>query len=289
MSAPTGYTVDPPTYTAPGAKKAYGATSNPQQHEAEQPLLGGQQWASGSQAPRNDWDAEGSEDDIPDDFKIGVTVSQSSQDVRAAFVRKVYGVLFVQILSTVLVGWLMSTDQISAWVQDHRGLMLIPMIGALFAMGGCFWKRHSHPLNLVFLGIFTLFEAATIGSVISYFNSTIVLQAMLITVFLFAGLTLFTLQSKWDFDGMAPYLFGALLVFFFTGIVGLFIPYSKTTDMIIAGAGVLLFSAYIIFDTHTLFNRLHVDDWVIACVSLYLDIINLFLQILRLLSDIQDR
>lgn len=57
----------------------------------------------------------------------------------------------------------------------------------------------------------------------------------------------------------------------FTGIVGLFIPYSKTTDMIIAGAGVLLFSAYIVFDTHVLLNRLHVDDWVIACVSLYLE------------------
>lgn len=70
MSAPTsGYTVDPPTYTAPGPKKAYGATSN-SQSEAEQPLLGAQQWASGSHQPRNDWDAEGSEDDIPDDFKV---------------------------------------------------------------------------------------------------------------------------------------------------------------------------------------------------------------------------
>lgn len=37
--------------------------------------------------------------------------------------------------------------------------------------------------------------------------------------------------------------------------MGLFIPYSRTTDMIIAGAGVLLFSAYIVYDTHVLFNR----------------------------------
>lgn len=93
-----GYTVDPPTYSSPSAKKQYGATSGSSPSE---PLLGSsqQQYASGSQAPRNDWDAEGSEDGIPDDFKIGVTVSQSSRDVRQAFVRKVYSVLFVQIVS----------------------------------------------------------------------------------------------------------------------------------------------------------------------------------------------
>lgn len=74
--------------------------------------------------------------------------------------------------------------------------MMIPMIGAMFAMFGCFWKRHSHrelafhlahgraaltmtscflrtALNLVFLGIFTLFEAATLGAVVSFFNSTV--------------------------------------------------------------------------------------------------------------------
>lgn len=69
MSAPTGYTVDPPTYTAPTPNKAYGATSTSQAQQ-QQPLLSGQ-WASGSQAPRNDWDAEGgSEDGIPEDFKV---------------------------------------------------------------------------------------------------------------------------------------------------------------------------------------------------------------------------
>lgn len=72
MSASTGYTVDPPTYTQPGAKKAYGATTT-HDTEAQEPLLAGQrqQWASGSQAPSNEWDAEGEHGDIPDDFKVG--------------------------------------------------------------------------------------------------------------------------------------------------------------------------------------------------------------------------
>lgn len=59
-----------------------------------------------------------------------------------------------------------------------------------------------------------------------------------------------------------------------TGVVGIFLPYSRTLDMIIAGAGCLLFSAYIIYDTHMLLNRLSPDEWVLACVSLYLEYVH---------------
>ncbi|GAA5885723.1 hypothetical protein JCM5296_000125 [Sporobolomyces johnsonii] len=281
--SPEGYTVPPPDYNpGPSSKKpAYGATGDAGAHE---PLLGAA--AGEGDSPRDAW-AEG--DDLEEDFKIGVTVSQSSQDVRMAFVRKVYGVLFCQILGTTLVGWLMSTDSAVQWTRAHSGLMMIPMFGAIVAMLGVYWKRHSSPANIILLGLFTGLEAITLGSVISYFDQAVVLQAMVITTFVFLGLTLFTLQSKYDFSSMGTYLYAFLLVFFFTSIVGIFLPWNQTFDMIMAGMGVLLFSGYILFDTHLLFNRLHVDDWVVACVSLYLDILNLFLQILRLLSDIQDR
>jgi hypothetical protein len=49
-------------------------------------------------------------------------------------------------------------------------------------------------LNLILLGVFTGLEAITIGSVVSYFDSVIVLQALVITTFVFIGLTLFTFQ-----------------------------------------------------------------------------------------------
>ncbi len=47
----------------------------------------------------------------------------------------------------------------------------------------------------------------------------------------------------------------------------------------------VLFCGYIVFDTHMLMERHSLDEYVWASVSLYLDIINLFLQILRLLGD----
>jgi protein lifeguard len=63
-------------------------------------------------------------------------------------------------------------------------------------LGLLYWKRHSHPLNIALLAIFTLMEAFTLGVVTAFYDNVIVLQALLITTGVFLGLTLFTLQSK---------------------------------------------------------------------------------------------
>lgn len=72
----------------------------------------------------------------------------------------------------------------------------IPLFGTLINLGLLFWKRHSHPLNLVLLGTFTAMEAFTLGIVTAFYDNIIVLQALLITLGVFLGLTLYTLQAK---------------------------------------------------------------------------------------------
>lgn len=53
-----------------------------------------------------------------DAFKVDVTVEQSDPEVRALFVRKVYSVLFLQLLGTAAVAGAMSTSGAVAWVQQ---------------------------------------------------------------------------------------------------------------------------------------------------------------------------
>jgi len=272
MSESTSYTVPPPGYNT--ANKFYG--SSEQQH-----LTGNH-----SSDIENAYLNEEAEDN---NWKIGVTVSQSSAEVRHAFVRKVYGLLFIQILGTTLIGAVMRTDSARMWILENSWAMWLSMGGSFVSLFGLYWKAHSHPTNLIILAVFTLFESFLVGSVVSFYDQTIVLQALIITLFVFAGLTLFTLQSKFDFSSLGPWLFAVLLIFFATGIVGIFFPFSKTVDAVYAGLGVLLFSAYLLYDTHMIMNRLSVDDVVLAVVSLYLDLINLFLMILRLLNNVENR
>jgi len=233
--------------------------------------------------------AFGDDIDLPDDFKYGVTVSESAPEIRQAFVRKVYSILFAQILGTCIVAGLASSDKSVAWVQAHQWAIFVPLFGSLVNLGLLYWKRHSHPTNYILLASFTVFESLTLGLIVPFYDSVIVLQALLITLGVFLGLTLFTLQSKYDFSGMGPFLFGGLLVLMMTGLVGIFIPFGKTMDLIYACGGCLIFSGYIIFDTYIITKKLSPDEFIMGAVSLYLDFINLFLSVLRLLNNIEER
>ena len=53
--------------------------------------------------------------------------------------------------------------------------------------------------------------------------------------------------------------------------------------------GAIIFSLYIVYDVHEISKRLSPDEYISAAISLYLDIINLFLHILRVLASLQSR
>ncbi|CUA66855.1 hypothetical protein RSOLAG22IIIB_00304 [Rhizoctonia solani] len=278
----SNYPQAPPSYQpVPQSPQKYNQYGSAQ---ASDPLLG----ETHGQSSRG-VNAFGDDSDLPDDFKYGVTVYESAPEIRQAFVRKVYSILFAQILGTCVVAKLSSSDSAVAWVQTHRWAVFVPLFGSLINLGLLWWKRLSHPINYVLLASFTVLESLSLGLVVSFYESRIVLQAMLITLGVFLGLTLFTLQSKYDFSGMGPYLFGGLLVLVMTGFVGMFVPFGQTMDLIYAAGGCLIFSGYIVYDTFVITKKLSPDEFILGAVSLYLDFINLFISILRVLNNVEDR
>jgi FtsH-binding integral membrane protein len=106
------------------------------------------------------------------------------------------------------------------------------------------------------------------GLIVSYVDQTAVLQALVITLFTFLGLTLFTFQSKYDFSKMGPWLFGGLLFIVGAGFVQVFLPFNHVTDMAMAAGGCVIFSGYIVYDTHLILKRLSPEEWVLAVLSL---------------------
>lgn len=56
-----------------------------------------------------------------------------------------------------------------------------------------------------------------------------------------------------------------------TGFVGMFFQWSRTTDLIFAAGGCLLFSGYIVYDTYTINKRLSPDEFIMGAISLYLE------------------
>ncbi|RDB25230.1 Bax inhibitor 1 [Hypsizygus marmoreus] len=278
------YPVPPPSYGTGGAARKPTNNNFIDDSEAQEPLLAG----SSSSRPGAIYD-QPAHGDLPDDFKYGVTVSESAPEIRNAFIRKVYTILLCQIVGTCIVGGLISQSPSTLfWIQTHTWAFYVPLFGTLVNLGVLYWKRHSHPLNFVLLSTFTLMEAFTLGVVVAFYENDIVLRALLITIGVFLGLSLFTFQSKYDFSGMGPFLFGALIALLMTGLVGIFIPFGKTMDLVFAVGGCLIFSGYIVYDTYLISAKLSPDEFIMGAISLYLDFINLFLNILRLLNNQDD-
>ncbi|KAK7740757.1 hypothetical protein SLS53_005225 [Cytospora paraplurivora] len=233
--------------------------------------------------------ARSDDDNIPDDFKFGGSVSEATLDIRNQFIRKVYTILTVQLLVTGAVSTVSFVSPgYKEWIQGHPALVFVSLFGSIGFMLLTYWKRHSYPSNLLFLSGFTLFEAYAISVVVSFYQTSIVLNAVLLTGGIFIFLTAFACQTKYDFTSWMPYLFGGLWGLILFGFMAMFFPYSSTGELIYGGLAALIFSGYILVDTQLVMRHHHVEEEIAAAISLYLDIINLFLAILRILNSQQN-
>lgn len=84
---------------------------------------------------------------------------------------------------------------------------------------------------------------------------------------------------------MGGFLFVGLLVVFVFGIIVAFFP-GSAADLVYSVCGALLFSLYLIYDTQMMIGGKHKysispEEYIFAALNLYLDIINIFLFILR--------
>jgi FtsH-binding integral membrane protein len=167
-------------------------------------------------------------------------------------------------------------------------MLWVSLFGAIGFMLLTFWKRKSYPTNLFFLAGFTALEAYSISVITSFYESKIVLEALVFTLGIFVALTLFACQTKYDFTSWMPYLFGALWVMVLFGFMTMFFPYNSKVELGYGIVGALVFSGYILVDTQLVMRHYHVEEEIAAAISLYLDIINLFLAILRILNSQQN-
>uniref|UniRef100_A0A8C6T9Y8 Transmembrane BAX inhibitor motif containing 4 n=1 Tax=Neogobius melanostomus TaxID=47308 RepID=A0A8C6T9Y8_9GOBI len=224
---------------------------------------------------------------IEDDFNYGTNVASASVQIRMDFLRKVYSLLSLQlVLTTATSALFMFCAPLKEFVHSSPALVLASALGSLVLLLALFIYRQKHPLNLYLLLTFTLLEAVSVATTVTFYDYGTVLQALLLTCAVFAGLTAFTFQSKRDFSKLGAGLFSCLLILLIASFSRFFFQ-SDTTELLFATAGAFLFCGFIIYDTSILMKQLSPEEHILASINLYLDIINLFLHILRILDSLK--
>ena len=229
-------------------------------------------------------------DNVPDiEIGAGDAVDAHVQrQMRLGFIRKVYGILTCQLaLTTIVCSVLALNGACRRFVMTTPSLMYIGMFGSFGVLIALMMFKNQHPLNAQLLFVWTLMEAYTVGVVCASYTAAgqgrIVVEALVLTASIFAVLTAYTFQSKRDWSFMEAGLMSGLWLLIFWGLFSLFFP--ALAGGVYSLLGALIFSGFIIFDTWQITERFGYDDHILASITLYLDILNLFLFILRLLSD----
>lgn len=169
------------------------------------------------------------------------------------------------------------------------GLTLVWMI-SLFAM--VFSAHASLTIGLITMTISSICFAPLLAIIMLEMDENDGLRAMRLTILITLGAGVIGMYSGVDFSFMRNFLFYALLGLILIRLGMLVTGFANAERRLVAIGGAILFTLYLLYD----FNRLAdlqgrgYDDWSTAlniAINLYLDIINLLLEILEILGSSQ--
>ena len=168
----------------------------------------------------------------------------------------------------------------------HPGLIitLVGYFGLLFAVH----KTAHSAMGLVWVFALTGFMGYTLGPIIgAYLNfvpngQAVVTNAFAITAVTFVGLSLYAVKSGRRFSAMAGFLFVGILTAFLLGLVAVFFE-MPALSLAVSGMFVLLMAGLILYQTGEIVNGGE-DNYILATVTLYVSLYNLFTSLLHLLG-----
>ena len=225
---------------------------------------------------------------LTQDQPISNSVVTEDSATRLSFLQKVYS-LFLLGLFTAIGGVFITLTHpdFAVAVLSHPWIGLIVYFGVFFA---CMALRKTPGVNVLALLGFTFVSGVFLSPVLMAVaaktggSMDLVYEAAGITVSIFVGLTAFTFISKKDFSYLGGFITIGLFAVIGIMLVNMFVR-SAAADLAVAWVSSVLFSFFILYDTSRIMRTHESDEYVSGALSLYLDFINLFLAILRILSS----
>lgn len=219
--------------------------------------------------------------------------SKWEQHLRMGFIRKVYGILSLQLLITSVFVGLTFFREVKYFMYENIGLFWAAMGLSLLIIFSllCFPSLfRTFPANYIILFVWTVCEAYMVGTASAFNPPEIVLTAALLTALVTFSLTLYACTTKTDFTFLGGFLFVVTTIMIFWGIFYLIFGFFLYTVYCVLG--VILYSVYLIFDTQLIMGKFgleySIDDYILAAISIYIDIIQLFLYFMQLLRGSRD-
>jgi len=154
--------------------------------------------------------------------------------------------------------------------------------------------RRKKAISYSFLYIFTFISGITLYPIVAYYAATaganVVIMAFATTTVVFSGISIYAAKSKRNFSFLGGFLLAALLAMVAIGLFNMFFPLSSTGMLAYSFIGVVVFSGYVLFDVSRMKHHgVRAEEVPLMALNLYLDFINLFVSILRILGILSSK
>jgi uncharacterized protein len=214
-----------------------------------------------------------------------------------AFLRSVYGWMFVGLLVTAAVAYAVaSTPAVLRVMMNpfmYWGLFAVEL-GLVFYLSSQVEKMEPGTASGLFL-LYSAINGATLSLILLVYTGASIASTFVIAGGMFGAMALYGTTTKRSLAGYGQFLFMALIGLILASIVGIF-WHNSLLQTGIAVIGVLIFTALTAYDAQRL-KEMALDlprnsrtgtYAVVGALSLYLDFINIFIFLLRLLGDRRD-
>ncbi len=230
-----------------------------------------------------------------------------------SYMLRVYNYMFAGLLLTGIAAYgafaaAVTTNPEQAVGRTHSGLLVTAFGAALFE-GPLRWVLLFGSLGIVLFLSFRIAKMSVMTARISFlayativgltfaslfvvYTETSIAQTFFITAATFGAMSLWGYTTRSDLTGFGSFLFMGLIGLIIAMVVNFFLQ-SSMLAFVISGAGVLIFTGLTAYDTQKIKNNyLESDDAatsgkkaIFGALQLYLDFINLFLMLLRLMGS----
>ncbi len=221
-------------------------------------------------------------------YQAGV---RPAPEVAASLLTQTFGWMFAGLLVTAGIAAVVSTnEQVIDTVGDFWYLIFFGQLGLAIGIQGGIRRLNA----TIALGLFFVFAATmgfTIGVIVSLYTGESVATAFLSAAAMFGAAAIYGRTTRRELTGLGGYLFMGMIGVFVASLVNIWLG-SSPLGWAIALIGVVVFTVYTAYDVQRITYGDYIN-WtgsiekasVLGAVHLYINFVNIFLFLLRLLGS----
>jgi hypothetical protein len=224
----------------------------------------------------------------------------AAKDLSKSFVSNVFSLMFsALIISGLSAVWFASEsmksmiiDQVNGGLTVMGWIATLAPLGLVLLMGVGFQKLSAKNLLGIFL-IYSTLTGISLSTIFSVYTASSIASTFFISAITFGIMAAAGYTTKTDLTKMGSFLYMALIGIIIASVINWFMQ-SEQMDYIISIIGVLIFTGLTAYDVQKIKNiGSQVEQgsetaqklMIMGALTLYLDFINLFLMLLRLLGN----